>query len=144
MSSMPTIHVASLHPPQNPLSFDLSTELRGNVAQAVEAVSQEILDSSEPSLSGARPSSSMQPGSAHMPPFFELKASLLDRLARHIELISFIRGNGQLSEVRWEPCVVPSLMHVQLSQATRRRLMRDAEKSKAAIELWEYQNKLME
>ena len=33
---------------------------------------------------------------------------------------------------------------VQLSQATRRRLSRDAEKAKAAIELWEYQNRHME
>ena len=32
----------------------------------------------------------------------------------------------------------------QLPQASRRRLSRDAEKSKAALDLWEYQDKLME
>jgi hypothetical protein len=33
---------------------------------------------------------------------------------------------------------------LQLPQGTRRRLCRDAEKAKAAIDLWDYQNRVME
>ncbi|ORX35321.1 Non-repetitive/WGA-negative nucleoporin C-terminal-domain-containing protein [Kockovaella imperatae] len=101
------------HRADNPLSFDLPADFRGNISQAAEAVSEEILESSSP----------------HLPPSFELKAHLMDRLNNHLELIAFIRGNGQMSE---------------LSQASRRRLSRDAEKAKAAMELWEHQNRLME
>lgn len=60
---------------------------------------------------------------------FELKAQLADRLARVKAIISFIERNGLLG---------------QISQADRRRLSRDAEKMRAAVELWEWEDKHMD
>ncbi|GFZ42387.1 hypothetical protein JCM24511_00102, partial [Saitozyma sp. JCM 24511] len=72
----------------NPLSFDLSPDYRGDAAEAAEAVSQEILSSSQYYV---------------------------------------------LSERR-----------LQAETCTRRRLCQDAEKAKAAIDVWDYQNRVME
>ncbi|KAK4686173.1 hypothetical protein P7C73_g3957, partial [Tremellales sp. Uapishka_1] len=97
----------------NPLSFDLPPGFRGDLAEAAEAVSAEIVASS----------------SVYMPAIYELRPQLSDRLVKLKELMSFIRRNGFLS---------------MLSQATRRRLSRDAEKVKGAIDLWDYQNRHMD
>ncbi|KAK8861724.1 hypothetical protein IAR55_002547 [Kwoniella newhampshirensis] len=67
--------------------------------------------------------------SPYMPAIFEVRPHLSDRLLRLKELMSFIRRNGLLT-------VLP--------QATRRRLSRDAEKVSSALELWDYQNPLMD
>ncbi|WRT63927.1 uncharacterized protein IL334_000854 [Kwoniella shivajii] len=97
----------------NPLSFDLPAGFQGNLAEAAEIVSAEIVSSSSPYMAG----------------IFELRPHLSDRLLRLKELMNFIRNNGLLT-------IIP--------QATRRRLSRDAEKIKGAIELWDYQNKHMD
>ncbi|WWD09172.1 hypothetical protein V865_007294 [Kwoniella europaea PYCC6329] len=97
----------------NPLSFDLPAGFQGDLAEAAETVSAEIVSSNSP----------------YMPGIFEIRPHLSDRLLRLKELMSFIRHNGLLS-------ILP--------QRTRRRLSRDAEKIKGAIELWDYQNKYME
>ncbi|ORY21434.1 Non-repetitive/WGA-negative nucleoporin C-terminal-domain-containing protein, partial [Naematelia encephala] len=65
----------------NPLSFDLHDSHEGDVAAAVEAVSEEILSSS----------------SALMPTIFELRPQLVDKLHRLKELMSFVRRNGLIS-----------------------------------------------
>ncbi|WVQ93625.1 hypothetical protein IAU59_000701 [Kwoniella sp. CBS 9459] len=67
--------------------------------------------------------------SPYTPAIFELRPHLSDRLLRLKELMNFLRYNGLLS-------ILP--------QATRRRLSRDAEKVKAAIDLWDYQNRYMD
>ncbi|KAL7420109.1 hypothetical protein Q5752_005074 [Cryptotrichosporon argae] len=97
----------------NPLTFDLPPGFQGDLAAAAEAVSAEIVASSSP----------------YMPPIFETRPQLMDRLARMKELMTFIHRNGALS---------------LLSQSSRRRLSRDAEKVKAATDLWDYQNRLMD
>nr|XP_019048984.1 hypothetical protein I302_02764 [Kwoniella bestiolae CBS 10118]OCF27914.1 hypothetical protein I302_02764 [Kwoniella bestiolae CBS 10118] len=96
----------------NPLSFDLPAGFQGDLAEAAETVSAEIVSSNSP----------------YMPGIFELRPHLSDRLLRLKELMRFIRHNGLLS-------ILP--------QSTRRRLSRDAEKIKGAIDLWDYQNKHM-
>ncbi|WWC66609.1 uncharacterized protein I206_100512 [Kwoniella pini CBS 10737] len=97
----------------NPLSFDLPAGFQGDLAEAAEAVSAEIVSSN----------------SSYMPGLFELRAHLSDRLLRLKELMNFIRHNGLLT-------ILP--------QSTRRRLSRDAEKIKGAIDLWDYQNRQMD
>ncbi|OCF44072.1 hypothetical protein I317_02025 [Kwoniella heveanensis CBS 569] len=67
--------------------------------------------------------------SLYTPAIFELHPHLSDRLLRLKELMNFLRYNGLLS-------ILP--------QATRRKLSRDAEKVKAAIDLWDYQNRHMD
>ncbi|WVR03681.1 hypothetical protein IAU60_000676 [Kwoniella sp. DSM 27419] len=67
--------------------------------------------------------------SPHTPAIFEIRSHLRDRALRLKELMKFLRSNGLLG---------------LLPQATRRRLSRDAEKVKGAIELWDYQNRNME
>ncbi|WWD16353.1 hypothetical protein CI109_100779 [Kwoniella shandongensis] len=67
--------------------------------------------------------------SPYMPAIFELRPHLSDRLLRLKELMAYIRSNGLLT-------ILP--------QATRRRLSRDAEKITSAIDLWDYQNRLMD
>ncbi|WVF65992.1 hypothetical protein IAT40_000730 [Kwoniella sp. CBS 6097] len=67
--------------------------------------------------------------SPYTPAIFELRPHLSDRLLRLKELMNFLRYNGLLS-------ILP--------QATRRSLSRDAEKIKAAIDLWDYQNRHMD
>lgn len=67
--------------------------------------------------------------SPYMPTILEIRPQLTDRLSKLRELMSFIQRNGALS---------------LLPQASRRRLSSQAERVKAALDLWEYQNKLME
>ncbi|WVQ78640.1 hypothetical protein IAT38_000727 [Cryptococcus sp. DSM 104549] len=97
----------------NPLSFDLSGNVQGDVAEAAQAVSDEVVSSNSP----------------YIPSIFELRPHLADRLNRLRELMKFIRRNGLLN---------------LLPQASRRRLSQDAEKLKGALELWDYQNRLMD
>ncbi|WWC58351.1 uncharacterized protein I303_100891 [Kwoniella dejecticola CBS 10117] len=97
----------------NPLSFDLPAGFQGDLAEAAEIVSAEIVSSSSP----------------YMPGIFEIRSHLSDRLLRLKELMNFIRHNGLLT---------------MLPQSTRRKLSRDAEKIKGAIELWDYQNRQMD
>ncbi|WWC86014.1 uncharacterized protein L201_000885 [Kwoniella dendrophila CBS 6074] len=97
----------------NPLSFDLPAGFQGDIAEAADTVSAEIVSSN----------------SSYMPGIFEIRSHLSDRLLRLKELMNFIRQNGLLT-------VLP--------QSSRRRLSRDAEKIKGAIDLWDYQNRHMD
>ncbi|KAL1411896.1 hypothetical protein Q8F55_002882 [Vanrija albida] len=97
----------------NPLTFDLPAGYRGDVAEAAEAVSIEIVSSSSPNL----------------PAIYEIRALLTDRLNRLQELMDFIHRNHALS---------------LLPESTRRRLCSHAEKVAAAIDLWDYQNGVMD
>lgn len=64
-----------------------------------------------------------------MPHISDIRIQLADRLARLKELMKYIHRNGGLS-----------LLH----ESSRRRLCGDAEKVQAAIDLWDYQNRVME
>jgi len=64
-----------------------------------------------------------------MPHISEIRPQLQDRLQRLKELMRYIHHNGGLS---------------LLPQYTRRSLCSHAEKVKSAIELWDYQNRVME
>lgn len=97
----------------NPLTFDLPPGYRGDVAEAAEAVSIEIVSSSSPNL----------------PAIYEIRALLTDRYNRLQELMDFVHRNHALS---------------LLPESTRRRLCAHAEKVGAAIDLWEYQNSVMD
>ncbi|TXT07474.1 hypothetical protein VHUM_03194 [Vanrija humicola] len=97
----------------NPLTFDLPPGYRGDVAEAAEAVSVEIVSSSSPNL----------------PAIYEIRALLADRFGRLQELMDFIHRNHALS---------------LLPESTRRRLCAHAEKVAAAIDLWDYQNSVMD
>ncbi|CAK9785321.1 unnamed protein product [Cutaneotrichosporon oleaginosum] len=66
---------------------------------------------------------------AFMTPVSETRQSLMDRLAKLRELMLFIRHNGVLS-------LFPS--------SSRRRLSAHAEKVQTALELWDYQNRVMD
>ncbi|BEI95350.1 hypothetical protein CcaverHIS631_0102990 [Cutaneotrichosporon cavernicola] len=66
---------------------------------------------------------------AFMTPISETRQSLMDRLAKLRELLLFIRRNGVLS---------------LLPDSSRRRLSAHAEKIQAALELWDYQNRVMD
>lgn len=67
-------------------------------------------------------------GSPYMAQIYEVRPQLMDRMQRLRDLFKCIRKNGLLGRV---------------PQASRRKLSRDAEKAKAAVELWEYQDRLM-
>lgn len=67
--------------------------------------------------------------SPYMPTIFEIRPQLSDRLAKLKDLMVFIQQNGVLS---------------LLPQASRRRLSSQAERVKAALDLWDYQNRLMD
>lgn len=111
----------------NPLTFDLAPGFKGDLAEAAEAVSTEIVSSSERSPSEQNWAHTT--GSPYLPYIFEVRPQLTDRRARLGTLMQFIHGNGVLS-------LIP--------QDSRRRLESHAEKIKAAIDLWDYQNRLME
>ncbi|GMK59789.1 hypothetical protein CspeluHIS016_0900060 [Cutaneotrichosporon spelunceum] len=64
-----------------------------------------------------------------MTPVSETRQSLMDRLAKLRELMLFIHRNGVLS---------------LLPDSSRRRLSAHAEKVQSALELWDYQNRLMD
>lgn len=70
-----------------------------------------------------------KPGSPYLPTIYEVRPQLTDRRSRLGALMQFIHANGVLS-------LIP--------QDSRRRLESHAEKIKAAIDLWDYQNRLME
>nr|XP_019002973.1 uncharacterized protein I203_04767 [Kwoniella mangroviensis CBS 8507]OCF66434.1 hypothetical protein I203_04767 [Kwoniella mangroviensis CBS 8507] len=65
----------------NPLSFDLPAGFQGDLAEAAETVSAEIVSSNSP----------------YMPGIFEIRPHLSDRLLRLKELMNFIRHNGLLN-----------------------------------------------
>jgi nuclear pore complex protein Nup133 len=126
---------------QNPLSFSLQSDVEGDVGEAVEHVSNDIVASSE--------SSNITPvtiadlgGSRYMPAIYELRSQLSDRANRLRYLITFIRESGLMSKVSLEPWTIK--LTVQITQSSRRRLQRNAEKVQAAMELWDHQNRLME
>lgn len=79
---------------------------------------------------------------------YELRAQLSDRLVRLKELIGYIRRNGLLVKVSYRFFVEPpdcrDELILQLPQASRRLLSRDGEKARAGVDLWDYQNRLME
>ncbi|ODO05027.1 hypothetical protein I350_05639 [Cryptococcus amylolentus CBS 6273] len=101
----------------NPLDFGLVEDARGlgagDVAEAAESVSAEVVSSS----------------SRYAPVISELRLNLQDKLSRLKELLKFVHANNLLSE---------------LPQTTRRKLSGDAEKVKGALELWDYQDKLLD
>jgi nuclear pore complex protein Nup133 len=127
---------------QNPLSFSLQSDVEGDVGEAVEHVSNDIVASSE--------SSKIMPvivadlgGSRYMPAIYELRSQLSDRANRLRYLISFIRESGLMSKVSLRVQNFAELI-VQITQSSRRRIQRNAEKVQAAMELWDHQNRLME
>nr|ODN90385.1 hypothetical protein L204_05990 [Cryptococcus depauperatus CBS 7855] len=98
----------------NPLSFDIPSD-------------QDLGDVSEAAeLVSAGVISSQ---SQFATPITALRAQLSDRLSRLVSLIRFLGTNHLLNKV---------------GQASRRRLSRDAEKVKGGLELWDYQDKLMD
>ncbi|OWZ65412.1 hypothetical protein AYX14_06233 [Cryptococcus neoformans] len=99
----------------NPFSFDLDGDVRG---QGDVAEAAELVSGE---IVAAR--------SPYTQTIYELRPHLLDRLARLKALVKYIRTNGLMN---------------QLPQATRRRLSGDAEKVRGALELWDYQNRLMD
>jgi len=78
-----------------------------------------------------------------MPAIYELRSQLSDRANRLRYLISFIRESGLMSKVSFRVQNFAELT-VQITQSSRRRLQRNAEKVQAAMELWDHQNRLME
>jgi len=78
-----------------------------------------------------------------MPAIYELRSQLSDRANRLRYLISFIRESGLMSKVSSQLPEFAELI-VQITQSSRRRLQRNAEKVQAAMELWDHQNRLME
>jgi hypothetical protein len=78
-----------------------------------------------------------------MPAIYELRSQLSDRANRLRYLISFIRESGLMSKVSSRGQIDAELI-VQITQSSRRRLQRNAEKVQAAMELWDHQNRLME
>ena len=83
---------------QNPLSFSLQSDVEGDVGEAVEHVSNDIVASSK--------SSKITPviiadlaGSKYMPAIYELRSQLSDRANRLRYLVSFIRESGLMSKV---------------------------------------------
>lgn len=99
----------------NPLSFELEEDVRG---QGDVAEAAELVSGE---VVAAR--------SPYTPTIYELRPHLLDRLDRLKALVKYIRTNGLMN---------------QLPQATRRRLSGDGEKVRGALELWDYQNRLMD
>ncbi|KIR25774.1 nuclear pore complex protein Nup133 [Cryptococcus deuterogattii LA55] len=99
----------------NPLSFELEEDLRG---QGDVAEAAELVSGE---VVAAR--------SPYTPTIYELRPHLLDRLELLKALVKYIRANGLIN---------------QLPQATRRRLSGDGEKVRGALELWDYQNRLMD
>ena len=132
----------SLADDQNPLLFSLQSDVEGDVGEAVEHVSNDIVTSSEfsnittvtiPDVGGSR----------YKPAIYELRSQLSDRANRLRYLISFIRESGLMSKVSSQLPDSAELT-VQITQSSRRRLQRNAEKVQAAMELWDHQNRLME
>jgi hypothetical protein len=78
-----------------------------------------------------------------MPAIYELRSQLSDRANRLRYLISFIRESGLMRKVSLRVQNFVELI-VQITQSSRRRLQRNAEKVQAAMELWDHQNRLME
>ncbi|ADV23780.1 Hypothetical protein CGB_H0250C [Cryptococcus gattii WM276] len=99
----------------NPLSFELEEDVRG---QGDVAEAAELVSGE---VVAAR--------SPYTSTIYELRPHLLDRLELLKALVRYIRANGLIN---------------QLPQATRRRLSGDGEKVRGALELWDYQNRLMD
>ncbi|WVO24839.1 uncharacterized protein IAS62_006218 [Cryptococcus decagattii] len=99
----------------NPLSFELEEDVKG---QGDVAEAAELVSGE---VVAAR--------SPYTPTIYELRPHLLDRLELLKALVKYIRANGLIN---------------QLPQATRRRLSGDGEKVRGALELWDYQNRLMD
>jgi nuclear pore complex protein Nup133 len=116
--------------------------VEGDVGEAVEQVSNDIVASSK--SSGITPVLIADlAGSKYMPAIYELRSQLSDRANRLRYLISFIRESGLMNKVSLRVQNFAELI-VQITQSSRRRLQRNAEKVQAAMELWDHQNRLME
>jgi len=83
---------------KNPLSFSLSSDVDGDVGEAVEHVSNDIVASSESSPRLPAIIAKVV-GSKYMPAIYELRSQLSDRANRLRYLISFIRESGLMSKV---------------------------------------------
>jgi len=84
-----------------------------------------------------------RPESPYQPAIFETKALLADRLARLREIMGYIRTNCLIDRVSTSAFPSVAVRNIQFGQAARRRLSRDAEKAKGAIDLWDHQDHQM-
>jgi nuclear pore complex protein Nup133 len=116
--------------------------VEGDVGEAVEHVSNDIVASSKSSEATPVIIADLA-GSKYMPAIYELRSQLSDRANRLRYLISFVRESGLMSKVNSQRQVRAELTG-QITQSSRRRLQRNAEKVQAAMELWDHQNRLME
>jgi len=99
---------------QNPLSFSLSFDLiQGDVGEAVENVSNDIVASSKSCLYKERVVTD-RIGSKYMPAIYELRSQLSDRASKLRYLISFVRESGMMNKVSYrkpDPHRAKSLDH---------------------------------